>query len=163
MANREKLQPQRKIMKKGYSPKERKERAGNGMELLVGLGAGTASSPSMSPWSSPLTSLQSSALTSPQSSTPTSPCEGLASGRDLQPLPALQSCGSFSITPKGGMLWISMVTLTHSWFCCPFCPWGLQSGCAVDEAHGLPWRGCRKPLMGGLLWSPWSSSTPGNV
>ena len=42
MANREKLQPQRKIRKKGYSLKERKERAGSGMELLARLGLGTA-------------------------------------------------------------------------------------------------------------------------
>lgn len=42
MANWEKLQPQRKITKKGYSPKERKERAGSGTELLAGLGGGTA-------------------------------------------------------------------------------------------------------------------------
>lgn len=41
VANREKLQPQRKIRKKGYSPKERKERAGSGMELLAGLGVAT--------------------------------------------------------------------------------------------------------------------------
>lgn len=42
VANREKLQPQRKITKKGYSPEERKERAGSGTELLAGLGEGTA-------------------------------------------------------------------------------------------------------------------------
>ena len=42
VANREKLQPRRKITKKGYSLKERKERAGSGMELLAGLAAGTA-------------------------------------------------------------------------------------------------------------------------
>lgn len=42
VANREKLQPQRKITKKGYSPEERKERAGSGTELLAGLREGTA-------------------------------------------------------------------------------------------------------------------------
>lgn len=41
VANQEKLLPQRKITKKGYSPKERKERAGSGTELLAGLGEGT--------------------------------------------------------------------------------------------------------------------------
>lgn len=42
VANREKLQPQRKITKQCYSPKERKERAGSGTELVAGLGAGMA-------------------------------------------------------------------------------------------------------------------------
>lgn len=45
VANREKLQPQRKIKKEHYSPKERNERAGSGTELLAGLRAGWRSLP----------------------------------------------------------------------------------------------------------------------
>lgn len=123
MANREKLQPRRKITKKGYSPKERKERAGNGTELLVGLGAGTASSPSMSPWSSALTS----------------PREALTSGRDLRPAPALRSCASFSTTPKRRDA-LNIYGHTHTqlvgspeWMCS-----GWSTRASLEKASGSP-------------------------
>lgn len=115
MANREKLQPQRKIKKEHYSPKERKERAGSGTELLAGLRAGRRSSP------------------------PTVPRAGSAAGRDLQPPPALQSCASFPLPQKEGcfehhahtrLISLPFLLVSSPQQMCTAWPW----------AHGLPQR-----------------------